>query len=217
MHTFNRSITVSAIAFAAADNSAPANAPAPIGTDAAKQAPRSNVAAPASKPAKRAAKPGNKRGKPVNANAATEAKPDPRVARAERIAADRSAVAALYRAFEANRASIPVKPLSAFKPVATTAHSVMRNPSVRQAAAIAVAFSAAGVKLADGASAPRVFDLDGKRVCVENGVLRDAVSSGLIRVSGASPETEKLTIANGKRAAILGLIGERIAKAGKLI
>lgn len=163
---------------------------------------------------KRVAKPATV--KPVAVATATEAKPDPRLARAERISADRTAVAALYATFESNRVSVPVKALSAFKPQSTTAHPIARQPSIRQAAAIAAAFSAAGGKLIDGKSAPRVFDLNGVRSCIENGVLRDAVSSGLIRVSGDTPETEKLTLAPKASAAIAGLIGASAIKAGKL-
>ena len=165
------------------------------------------------KPSK--AKPNGKRSKPVAAT--TEAKPDPRAAKAERIAADRTAVAALYAAFEANRASIPVKPLSAFKPVSTTAHPIARNPSTRQAAAIAIAFAAAGKQLKPGTSVARVFEFDGRRCAIENGVLRDAVSSGLVSVAGDTPETERITLAAKADRAIVGLIGERAAKAGKLI
>lgn len=149
---------------------------------------------------------------PVTTEAATEAKPDPRAERAARVAAERKAVHAIYHGFEATRVSVPVKPLSAFKPATTTAHPIARNPSTRQAAAIVLAFAATSNTLADGGKAPRVFERDGVRYCIENGVLRDAVSSGLIRVSGSTPETETITIAPGKAAAIAGLIGEKLAK-----
>lgn len=187
-------------------------------TTAEKRVAKSNVAAPkrnAPKPKADTSKPATKPGKRAAADA-TEAKPDPRVARAERIAAERSDVNALYAAFEANRASVPVKPLSAFKPVATTAHPIARNPSQRQAAAICVALAAAGVKLSDGSKAPRVFERNGVRVCVENGVLRDAVSSGLVSVSGSSPETETITVRSKQATVIAGLLGASIIKRAKL-
>jgi len=215
---------ISAVAFAAADASTgPAPAVAPLGTEAAKQAPNSNVAAPAKPSKPRVAVKTGKRtsgkptaAKPGKATAKAEAKPDPRAERATRIAAERADVHALYAHFETNRVSVPVKPLAAFKPETTTAHPIKRNPSARQAAAIAVAFSAAGRKLSDGATAPRVFEHNGKRTCIENGALRDAVSSGLITVSGDSPETELLRIAPKATAIITGLIGARAIKAGKL-
>jgi len=152
----------------------------------------------------------------TTAEAVTEAKPDPRVERAERIAADRNATRAFYRALN-GAVSIPVKPLSAFKLAHVTAHPIARNPSARQAAAIAAAFAAANVKLADGASAPRVFEIDGIRSAIENGALRDAISSGLITVTGDSPETSKLRIAAKAAARIVGLIGEKPLKAAGIL
>lgn len=147
---------------------------------------------------------------------ATEAKPDPRAERAARIAADRDAVNALYARFELNRLSVPVKPLSAFKLAASSAHPVARGVSQRQCAAIAVAFAAAGVKLAAGASAARVFEIDGKPSAIENGVIRDAISSGLITVSGETPESEMLTLTKNAAVAISGQLGASLLKAAKL-
>lgn len=226
MHT----LSISRIAFAAADASTGAalaigDAVAPVTPEATgpvanvpAKPDRSNVAAT---PRKRAAKPEaaattGKRAKPA-AKPEAEAKPDPRFARAERIATERTDIAALYAGFEANRVSIPVKTLSAFKPEASTAHPISRNPSQRQAAAICVAFAAANTKLADGAKAPRVFERNGVRVCIENGVMRDAISSGLIRVTGSSPETEMLVIAAKQTPVISGLIGGSILKRAKLV
>lgn len=151
------------------------------------------------------------------APAATEAKPDPRAARAERIAADRAAVHALYASFEAQRASVPVKPLSAFKLAATTAHPIARNVSQRQCAALAVAFAAAGRKLATNAKAPRAFEIDGKPCAIENGVLRDAVSSGLCTVSGDTPESEIITLSKTATKAIAAQLGEKLLATAKLI
>jgi hypothetical protein len=147
---------------------------------------------------------------------AVEAKPDPRAERADRIKADRAAVAALYGKFEANRLSVPVKPTSAFKLAASSAHPVARGVSQRQCAAIAVAFAAAGVKLKPGASAPRVFEIDGRPSAIENGVIRDAISSGLITVAGDIPESEILTLSATAHKAIAGQLGETLLKAAKL-
>lgn len=228
MHSF-----ISRIAFSAADLSSASGTPATVDTasppatgiipDVKLPAGRSNVAvkpaikravrkpALSAKPAGKPAKPGKPASKPVAA-----ATPDKRTEAAERIAADRNAVSALYAHFDANRDSVPVKPLSAFKPEASTAHPITRNPSRRQAAAIAVAFAAASGKLTDGGKAPRVFERGNVRVCIENGVLRDAISSGLITVAGGSPEAEILTLKRGAAATIAGLLGAAALKAGKL-
>ena len=148
---------------------------------------------------------------------ATEAKPDPRAARAERIAADRAAVRALYSSFESQRQSVPVKPLSAFKLASTTAHPIARNVSQRQCAALAVAFTAAGRKLAAGAKAPRVFEIDGKPCAIENGVLRDAVSSGLCTVIGDTPEAEIIVLSKTAAKAISAQLGEKLLSAVGII
>lgn len=148
---------------------------------------------------------------------ASEAKPDPRAAKAERIAADRAAVSALYATFERNRLSVPVKPLSAFKLAASSAHPIARNVSQRQCAALAVAFTAAGVQLAAGAQAARVFTLSDKPVAIENGVLRDAISSGLCTVSGETPEAEIITLSKTATASITGQLGAPLLKAAGII
>lgn len=145
-------------------------------------------------------------------NEAPVATVDARVLRAERIAADRTAVNALYADFEANRLSVPVKALSAFKLETSKAHPVARNPSPRQAAALCAGLTANAVALADGARFPRVFEINGVNSAIENGVLRDAIASGLITVSGASPEAEIIRIAKNGAAKIAGQIGATIVK-----
>ncbi len=159
----------------------------------------------------------NATGEAVDTSAAIEATPDERVLKTERIAADRAAVRNLYSAFEANRASVPVKALSAFKLAKSTVHPNTRNPSVRQAAAVCVALAAAGVKLADGNKAARVFEIDGVPSAIENGVMRDLLSSGLIRVTGATPETETLIVAKNAAKAISGMLGSKLLSAANLI
>ena len=155
-------------------------------------------------------------GETIDNAAPIEAKPDPRAERAARIAADRLAVRELYSAFEANRLSVPVKALSAFKLATSTAHPVTRGVSQRQCAALAVAFAAAGTKLKPGASAPRVFEIDGKPSAIENGVLRDAISSGLCTVAGETPEAEIITLSATAHKSIAGQLGASIIKAAKI-
>lgn len=152
----------------------------------------------------------NESGEPVIPATATEAKPDARAERAARIAADREAVSILYASFEANRASVPVKAISAFKLAASTAHPIARNVSVRQCAALAVAFAAAGKKLQANAKAPRVFEINGVPSAIENGVIRDAISSGLITVTGDTPETEILILSKNAAKAIAANLGETL-------
>lgn len=192
-----------------AATTAPASTPAPA--KPAKAARKPGKAAKPGKPAT-TAKPGKRTAKPAN-----EASPDKRAERAERIGADRLAVAALYAGFELNRDSVPVKALSAFKPVSSKPNANGRNPSRRQAAAICAALSASGLKLRDGVSFPRVFDVAGVRSCIENGAAGDMLASGLVTVTGTSPETERFTVRAKQAATISGLIGDKLLKAGKLV
>lgn len=140
-------------------------------------------------------------------------KPDKPAEPAHDVAAERSKARELHAAFEANRLSVPVKTLAAFKLQPAKCHAIARKPSVRQAAAIAVAFSAAKTKLADGASAARVFQLDNATFAIENGCISDAISSGLISVTGTGRD-EKIVLGKNAAKTIIGLIGEKLAKAG---
>lgn len=139
---------------------------------------------------------------------------DKRAERIALIAADRATVAAIYDTFEMHRASVPVKALSAkFKPEAITAHPIARNISARQCAAIAFAFAASGVKLSDGTTVSRTFEIDGRPFAIENGVLRDAVSSGLL----ASASADTLTLAPKASRAITAQLGETLLKAANIL
>lgn len=169
------------------------------------------------KPNKKAAKTAIVPALETVAATASEALPDPRIARAERLAADRTTIGAFFSAYNAQARSIPVKAInSSFKLAPTTAHPITRNPSPRQAAAICAAFSAAGKKLQSGISVPRVFEINGVNSSIENGVLRDAVSSGLAIVRGDTAETETISITDKALAQIRSIIGDKILNAASL-
>lgn len=149
----------------------------------------------------------------VAAEAITEAEAiDPRVLKAEKLAADRTAVANFYAKLS-DSVSVPVKAVSAFKLAHVTAHPIARKPSQRQAAAIVTAFAASGIELADGASAPRVFEINEIRSSIENGALRDAISANLITITGDTPETSFIKLRNKAAAAITGLLGAKAVNA----
>lgn len=165
-------------------------------TDATDAKPAATVAAdkpakPARKPRKPAAR------KPVKADKpATDAKPDA-AALSKRIAAERADAGAVFGKLS-DAVSVPVKTLTAFKrtyKADVQAHAIGRKPSVRQAAALAVAQAASGKALRDGATFPRKFTMRGATYAIENGALSDAIASGLCTYDGA---TETVTI---KRAA----------------
>lgn len=115
---------------------------------------------------------------------------------AMRIAGERQAAASLFAQLDKASVSVPVKTLSAYKRTykpAVTAHAIGRKPTLRQAAAIAVACLSNKAKLADGATFSRKFDKAGATYAIENGALADALSSGLVTYDSAA---ETLTIAN---------------------
>lgn len=92
--------------------------------------------------------------------------------------------------------SVPVKTLSAFKRTykqTVTAHAIGRKPSPRQAAALYVALTASGGKLADNVSFPRKFEMRGASYAIENGALSDAIASGLATYDS---KAETITIRN---------------------
>jgi len=120
--------------------------------------------------------------------------------------AARTAALSIYRAAGGTGASIPVKPVRDFKPTrVVSAHT--GKPTERAARAVCIAFAQAGVPLADGASAPRFFDFDGERYCIENGGLKRAITGGLVTVAGDVSDT--ITLRPGAVAAITTQLGAR--------
>lgn len=75
--------------------------------------------------------------------------------------------------------SVPIKPLSNFKPERLYANRSKLAMSPRQAAALAASAILNGVLLAAGAVVPRLLSLNGVLMAIENGVGRDILSSGM--------------------------------------
>lgn len=114
---------------------------------------------------------------------------------ADRIATERKTAAEIF-AQAASSVSVPIKTLTAFKrgyKRDVTAHAIGRKPSPRQAAALAVALTAAGKKPANGVKFSRKFDMRGASYAIENGALSDAIASGLCTYEA---ETETVTLRN---------------------
>ena len=96
----------------------------------------------------------------------------------QRIAGERKTAASIFAQAKTASVSIPVKPISAYGKTYkrdVTAHAIGRKPSPRQAAALAVAAAAAGIKISDGATFPRKFEMRGAAYAIENGALSDAM------------------------------------------
>lgn len=214
-----RNLSISRIAFnAATEPTGPATeANKPEAEKPAIAVKRRSAKTVKAKPGKPATKAANKPAKRTAATSTPATDADKRAANAERVAADRATVTALYRHFASLGASIPVKPVRGFKLETSTVHPTERRPSVRQAAAICAAFAASGRKLSAGGKAPRCFTVNDVPSAVENGVLRDAISSGMLTVAGESPEAETLTLTKSGFAYIAANIGEKTLKQHKLL
>jgi hypothetical protein len=118
-----------------------------------------------------------------------------RKAISERIAAERATAASVF-AQASDAVSVPVKSLAAFKRTYKrdiTAHAIGRKPSVRQAAALAIAIAANGKPAIDGLQFPRKFDMRGAQFAIENGCLSDCIASGLATYNA---KTETVTLRN---------------------
>lgn len=120
---------------------------------------------------------------------------------AETITSERLTASALINALDANRVSVPVKSVTAYGKrynKTVTAHPAGRKPSLRQAAALAVAALANGKRVADKATFARTFDHAGGRFTIENGALSDAIASGLCSYNA---DAETITILNAAEIA----------------
>ena len=107
----------------------------------------------------------------------------------------RPGVYAAYRGtVEIDRASVPVKPVSQYKPAALYA-GLCVNISTRQANAFRYIASCSGVgRIVAGETIPRFFsDADGIACVLENGCARDMLGAGLVTVTsdgdGSMPDT----------------------------
>lgn len=118
-----------------------------------------------------------------------------RAALVARIASERKTATDVFGKLS-TAVSVPVKTLAAFKRSYkrdVTAHAIGRKPSPRQAAALYVALTASGAKLADNAKFNRVFKMRGADYAIENGALSDAIASGLATYDST---TETVTLRN---------------------
>lgn len=175
---------------------------------------KTETKAPAKRQRKAPAKPATAaKPAPVAAAKPVQSAADKQAARealAKRIAAERKTAADIF-AQASDAVSVPVKTLAAFKRTykrECSPHAIGRKPSVRQAAALAVAFAAAKTAIADGATAPRKFEMRGASYAIENGALSDCLASGLATYDSAS---ETITIANADEiAAQIGAIGIKL-------
>ena len=126
--------------------------------------------------------------------------------------AEIAAATALQRAFDAGRVSVPIKSENSnSKYIPALAQSRCANPSIRQAAALAVACLAAGKTISDGAVFNRRFKLSNGAFFIENGCNADCVNVGL---TDYNPTSGDITLRSGAAETIESLITAAAIKNG---
>lgn len=114
--------------------------------------------------------------------------------------------------------SVPVKPLSRFRPERLHANRAGFATSPRQAAALVASAVANHVLLQPGAIIPRLMHVDGIAMAIENGVGRDILSSGMAVVADATIGSESLALTPAGYRFIVSALGRGVLEdAGVLL
>lgn len=129
----------------------------------------------------------------------------------------RAIAASLFRTFNDNSISIPIKPLATFKAYRAAIGYLKpgMQASRRQAAALCVAALASGHRFNTAEKSapvtfPRAFPFNGQSFVIENGCNADCVSAGL---ASYCPKTETYTVTAEQARAIAAQLGKLAAPA----
>ena len=107
--------------------------------------------------------------------------------------------------------SVPIKQLGSLRAEPLIAHPDPRRPTARQAAALAASAISSRTEIASAVRLPRVFEIEGHRFIIENGVGKDILKSGMATViPQTSPEEELLELTPLGIAAIKTFIPRRL-------
>jgi hypothetical protein len=113
--------------------------------------------------------------------------------------------------------SVPVKPLSRFKPERLHANRTDFAMSQRQAAALTASAVANHVLLQPGAVIPRLMTVDGIAMSIENGVGRDILSSGMATIAEGTVGAEGLRLSSSGYRYIVSVMGRRMLEAAGIL
>jgi hypothetical protein len=114
--------------------------------------------------------------------------------------------------------SVPVKPLSRFRPERLHANRAEFAMSPRQAAALVGSAVANHVLLQPGAVIPRLMGVEGIAMAIENGVGRDILSSGMATVADPTVGAETLALTEAGFGFIVSALGRGVLEdAGVLL
>lgn len=114
--------------------------------------------------------------------------------------------------------SVPVKPLSRFKPERLHANRTEFAMSPRQAAALTASAVANHVIMEADATIPRLMQIDGVAMTIENGVGRDILSSGMATLADLTVGAEVLALTPAGYRFIVSALGRNVLEdAGVLL
>lgn len=115
--------------------------------------------------------------------------------------------------------SVPIKALGKrFAPERLYANRASLGMTDRQAAALVASAVANRVRLEPGAVLPRLFTVDGIAMAIENGVGRDMLSSGMVRLANAAVGAETLELTHGGYRFVVSELGRQMLEdAGVLL
>lgn len=113
--------------------------------------------------------------------------------------------------------SVPVKPLSRFKPERLHANRTDFAMSQRQAAALTASAVANHVLLQPGAIIPRLMTIDGIAMSIENGVGRDILSSGMAIIADGAIGVETLSLTPTGYRFIVSTMEQRMLEAAGVL
>ena len=114
--------------------------------------------------------------------------------------------------------SVPIKPLSRFKPERLHANRAELAMSSRQAAALAASAVANHAVIQSGATVPRLVQVDGVAMAIENGVGRDILASGMATLADSTVGAEVFALTqSGQRFIVSALGRSSLEDAGVLL
>jgi len=107
--------------------------------------------------------------------------------------------------------SVPIRPLSLFKPLALKPHALPRKPTTRMAAALAASAIGGRIVLSDGCRLPRVFELEGVQIAIENGAGADILRAGMATLVPASdPADEQFELDGAQVQVLVEKLGSKV-------
>ncbi len=115
--------------------------------------------------------------------------------------------------------SVPIKPIGQISRILpTTPHPNKRSPTARCAYALVASATAHGLQFRDGVRVPRAFFYEGVEGIIENGVARDMLKAGMVKlISSDNAKDEKFELDKNQCSILELLVGAEHLSARGLI